>query len=106
MKVTVRVIQHDSKDRIVLDEPVHLKHFALASASLHCIKHHLKKAASQSTWSTHHQDRLSYVELCSIRVEAGPAARGGNDRPPQGGRKPRIPQQSNPCQQRPKQVTP
>ena len=36
-----------------------------ANASLHCIKHHLKKAASQSTRSTHHRDRLSHVELAA-----------------------------------------
>ena len=40
-------------------------HFTTASASLHCIKHHLKKAASQSTRSTHHRDRLSHEELAA-----------------------------------------
>ena len=40
-------------------------HFTPASTSLHRIKHHFRQAASQGNKSTHHQDKLSDVELAA-----------------------------------------
>ena len=92
---SVRLKQHGGKARNVLDEsassnaPHHSKRFAALRQASHqesCKPRHLKHTPP------------GQIVLCragSIRVGAGPAARGGNDLPPHDGVQPRMPQHSN-----------